>query len=456
MEESSTKTPFLANAVPDAGRLVLEGWESVASLLPPDLEESARATGALVRRRGVRRALDLLWMVLLYAWCDLSLRLVGARCALLQVAHLSDVAILNRLRHSVTWLGTLVVQMWQRQQVRLIPLEGVRLRLVDATVVSRPGSRGTDWRVHLSLDLGHLCLDGVEVTSAHGGESLARFPSRPGDIAVVDRGLAFVRSLEPSLQAGGDWVARISWQNLPLEDEEGNRFDLVARLRKAFQDPSPEPQECQVWLPTSGGRYPLRLIAAPLPQEAAERARCRARESAKKKGHTPDQRTLWACGFLLVLTTLRSDQWPASLVLDLYRIRWQVEVLFKRLKGLLHLEGLRAQDPALAQAYLLGKILGVLLLDVLTHLATQEVAAWFTSLDRPVSPWRLTALLWEHLRQRVWGTVSWETLWEQLPRLQRFLCDAPRKRRQQLAYARSFLMNSCPLVKVPLCTAVLS
>jgi hypothetical protein len=379
--------------------------------------------------------LDLLWIVFLYAWYDLSLRLVGAHCALPQRASLSDVAILNRLRHSVPWLGTLVVQLWQPPRVRLIRLEGVRLRLVDATVVSRPGSRGTDWRVHLSLDLGHLCLDGVEVTSAQGGESLARFPSRPGDIAVVDRGLAFVRSLEASLQAGGDWVARISWQNLPLQDAEGNRLDLVARLRKAFQNATAEPQECQVWLPTSGGRYPLRLIAAPLPQEAAERARRQAREAAKKKGHTPDQRTLWACGFLLVLTTLPADPWPASLVLELYRIRWQVEVLFKRLKGLFHLEGLRAQDPALAQAYLLGKILGVLLVDALIHRATQEVAAWFTSLDRPVSPWRLTAFLWEALRHRVLGAVSWETLWEQLPRLQRFLCDAPRKRRQQLARA---------------------
>jgi hypothetical protein len=121
----------------------------------------------------------------------------------------------------------------------------------------------------------------------------------------------------------------------------------------------------------------------------------------------------------------------------------QVEMLFKRLKGLFHLEGLRAQDPALAQAYLLGKILGVLLVDALVHRTTQGVAAWFTSLDRPVSRWRLTAFLWEALRHRVLGTVSWEALWEQLPRLQRFLCDAPRKRRQQLARGRFFL-NTVP------------
>jgi hypothetical protein len=445
MEEFSTETSLVANSVSGSGRVVLERWESLATILPADLEASARATAALVRRRGVRQALDLLRVILLYAWCDWSLRLVGARGVLLGLADLSDVAILNRLRHSTTWLGVLLVQLLQRRRVRLRQQDGVRLRLVDATVVSRPGSRGTDWRVHVSLDLGHLCLDGVEVTSAQGGESLARFPGQPGDIDVADRGYAFVSSLEPDLVAGAKCVVRINWQNLPLQDEEGQRIDMAAWLRKAFRGSVTGTREGEVWLCTSQGRFPLRLVAGALPQEAAERARHRARESAKKKGRTPDQRTLWACGFVLLVTTLPTDSWPAPQVLDLYRIRWQVEMLFKRLKGLLHLDRLRAQDPHLAQTYLLGKILGALMLDALTHTAAQQVSDWFTSLDRPVSPWRLAALLWEQLRHTVQGNVSWETVYQELPRLQRFLCDSPRKRRQQLAHARFFLklLSAC-------------
>jgi hypothetical protein len=101
--------------------------------------------------------------------------------------------------------------------------------------------------------------------------------------------------------------------------------------------------------------------------------------------------TLFAAGLVLLLTNLPLDTWPAARILVLYRIRWQVEMLFKHFKGLLHLDGLRAQDPRLAQAYLRGKLLGALLLDELTQASTAYVPDWFTSLERPVSPWRLTA-----------------------------------------------------------------
>ncbi|MGQ9585236.1 MAG: hypothetical protein ACUVXG_07540 [Anaerolineae bacterium] len=87
----------------------------------------------------------------------------------------------------------------------------------------------------------------------------------------------------------------------------------------------------------------------------------------------------------------------------------------------------------------MGKVLEALLLDALTHNAIQQVSDRFTSLNRPVSPWRLTTLLWEQLRHTVQGSMSWETFREQCPRLQRFLCNSPRKRRQQLAHARFFL-----------------
>ena len=136
-------------------------------------------------------------------------------------------------------------------------------------------------------------------------------------------------------------------------------------------------------------------------------------------------RTLFAAGLVLLLTNLPLDTWPAARILVLYRIRWQVEMLFKRFKGLLHLDGLRAQDPRLAQTSLLGKLLGAVLLDELTQASTACVPDWFTSLERPVSPWRLTACWYDQLRNLVRGQISLAQVLDRLPRLQRFLCDSP-------------------------------
>jgi len=87
---------------------------------------------------------------------------------------------------------------------------------MDGTRVSHPDSKGTDWVLHLSLHAGHLCLDGVEVTDAHSGETLARYPVRPDEIGVADCGYAYASSLGPGLVSGGRLVVRMGWQNLTL------------------------------------------------------------------------------------------------------------------------------------------------------------------------------------------------------------------------------------------------
>src|SRR5690606_39366243 len=66
----------------------------------------------------------------------------------------------------------------------------LRVRLIDASVITRPGSTGTDWRVHLSFDVGAGRVDGFDITDAHGGETLVRHPAAPDEIEVADRGYA--------------------------------------------------------------------------------------------------------------------------------------------------------------------------------------------------------------------------------------------------------------------------
>lgn len=419
--------------------VVDEQWAAVLQMLPEDLdlEATAKETKALLRKREIKGAADLLRLVWAYAVCDWSLRLVGVWCAVLHLAHLSDTAILNRLRHCPVWLGRIIARLLDVQHVPLPQFPGVRVRLMDASGASRPGSSGTDWVIHASLDLGRLCLDGLEVTDAHGAETMARYPPQANEIRVGDRGYAYARSMGPVLSSGSGLVVRVNWQSVPLEHQEGSRVDLIAFLRSI--SPQQPVVEQRVWMQTPQGRFPLRFIVTMLPQEAADRARQRMRKTYRRKGKTPDARTLFAAGFTMVVSNLPLELWPAEHVLRLYRLRWQVELLFKRLKSLLHLDHLRAQDPQLAQTYLLGKLLAALLLDRLTHHVRRLCPEWFQSLTRPVSVWRLTALLYDTFRNLVRGDITLVQLFQALPHLGRFLCDSPRRRPQQLAQARSFL-----------------
>jgi hypothetical protein len=412
-------------------RHMLADWaepdlQQLRQVLPQELDQLAQDTKALVRQRRMKGALALLRLVLAYAMCDWSLRLVGAWASLQQIAEVSDVALLYRFRQCGTWLGVLVTRVLQQRNQYLSELGGVRLRLVDASVISQPGSQGTDWRIHASLDLGKMCLDGVELTDGHSGESLVRFEARADEIWVGDQGYAVAKGLGSALADLRRLLVRINWQNLRLYALTGERLDVLGWLKSLTRI-----TERQVTLPTPSGDFELRLIACPLPAAEAEQARERVRKRAHKKGKNPNPNTL--------LTNLPADTWEASRILWIYRLRWQIELQFKRLKGLLHFDHLRAQDPRLAQTYLLAKILAALLMDTLVQQAEEQNPAMFQCLQRPVSRWRLDALLWQSLRDTLVGSLSVSKILAKFASLQRYLCDTPRARTQQLAWARRFL-----------------
>jgi hypothetical protein len=418
--------------------MVNEEWAEVLMTLPVDLEETARQTKALQRRREIKQAVDLLRLVLAYCVCDWPLRLVGLWVTLKNIGYLSDVAIMRRLQKAKPWLEFLVGAMLKARQLDLTAAYPVRVRIVDGSSISIPGSQGTDYRLHLSLDLKSQRNDGVAVTDVHGAETLARFPSRLGDIWLADRGYALCPGVGAVLETQGDVVVRIGWATFPMEKREGMAFDLFAWLR---QMPIAEPSEHPVSICTPQGRFFLRLIAQRLPQEAAEKNRRRMRTRASRKGRTPDRRTLEAAGYIFLVTSLPTEVWTAVHVLALYRLRWQVELIFKRLKSILDLDHLRAKGPILAQTYLLGKILAALIIEAMADQVAQRHPALFTDTQRPVSAWRWTSIGRDFLYHAVRGHVSWRTFLDKVATLSRYLCVSPRRKRQNQAMAARTMLD---------------
>ena len=145
-----------------------QSWEDLEEKLGIDLERTAKETQAIQQKREISSGKDFLRLILFYATSDWSLRLVAAWAVLNRIGSLSDEALLKRLRNSKAWIGKLIFLLMQRRVSALKCLPGIRLRVVDATTINIPGSKGIDWRLHLSFDLGNLCLDGLEITDRIG------------------------------------------------------------------------------------------------------------------------------------------------------------------------------------------------------------------------------------------------------------------------------------------------
>lgn len=418
--------------------LLESSFEKLEEASGVNLASSAREQGAFVRGREIQCVQDLLRMNLIYGVKNLSYTEMAEWALLQGIGDLSGVAVRQRLRNCEAWLRWLIGQILEQRCGKLKDLPGWQVRLQDATVISRPGSHGTDARLHLQLDLGQMCVSGVDLTDAKGGENLERFEAHPQEIRVADRGYAFARGMGPILR-DGYLVVRTNWQSLPWLNAAGERFDLCAWLRQLSQA-----AETTVFVDTPQGRYPVRLLAAPLAPDKAEAARRRARQAARKKHYQVSENTLLAAGFLLLLTNLPDELWGRELVFWLYRLRWQIELQFKRYKSLLCLDQVRALDPTMLQVQLLCKILAVLLLDALTLQVRLQQPDWFTDPHRPLSFWRLTQLLWAGLQQLICGVFSLARFFACLPALDRHLRSAPRKRQNQLAWAMAALERSDP------------
>jgi hypothetical protein len=239
---------------------------------------------------------------------------------------------------------------------------GPTFRIHDATVLSIPGSEGTDWRLHAVYDPAQCCLRRVEITDQHGGERLDRDRPQPGDIVCGDRGLAHARGIHAVSEAGAYVLLRMHWQNIRLHDAQGQSVDMDQRLERADLGEA----GTTVYVPFEGkDPLPARLLLHPLPPEAASRNRQRLRRKAAKKGRTPSATALRLAGYFCVLTTLPESLASADVVLELYRVRWQIELFFKRCKGLLHFDQLRAFDPDLVRTYCLAKLMEVALIQCL-------------------------------------------------------------------------------------------
>jgi len=333
-------------------------WAFVHTLLPSDLEQSARASRALVRCRNVPDAAALMRMALAYAVSDLSLKDVAAWAKGLGLAEITGPGLFYRLREAESWLELVLAQTLQ-DQVGAGVGSGMCLRVVDATVMNGPGAVGTEWRAHVLIDPGTGNFRAVQLTDASGGEGYGRYRASAGEVLLGDRAYATARGVWAVASAGAHVVARMNPQTIRLcnlqrerillRNEEG-RVPRVGGVEFDVLMPIPP-------APTKSHKsWPLARAVAWVPARAVA-ARTRLGE------------VIW------LLTTLPAEQAMPEQLMQLYRLRWQIELFFKRLKSLLHLDTLPSRQGPTAKSWMLARFLAAALAQALVQPAG------------PLSPW---------------------------------------------------------------------
>lgn len=330
-----------------------EDWVVIERMLPAGWQDKARELRALFIPKEFKDASTLLRVMLIHLSDGCSLRETAMRARAGGLVSVSDVALLKRLRKCGHWFQWISEQLSRRLSGSALPvLPGRRIRLVDASVVCEPGATGSTWRLHYGLDLSNLCCDEVHVTDVTVGESLTQYEVKRGDVMMADRGLAHRRGIRHVVSHAGDVIVRMNLTNVPLEDEAGQEWVLLPKLRKLRVG---QAGDWQAWIRDKNGRIAVRVCALKKSAAQTRKSQDKVRQEANKKQNVLQPQTLEAAGYVIVLTTLMEP--AADTILELYRCRWQVELAFKRLKSLLQLGHLKKTDPEGAKAWLQGKLL---------------------------------------------------------------------------------------------------
>ncbi len=158
-----------------------------------------------------------------------------------------------------------------------------------------------------------------------------------------------------------DVVARLNPHTLRVCGPDRRVIKLLSRARRV---PKVGAIEFDIMIPIPPAKrskkshksWPLKKAIAWIPARAVA-------------GRTRTGEVIW------VVTTLDRTQASALQVLELYRVRWQIELLFKRLKSLLLLDALPPRQGPTAKSWMLARLLAAAL------------AQKLETPSGPLSPW---------------------------------------------------------------------
>lgn len=411
-------------------------FEAFLKELPEGCLGMAREFKAFARGRKVKTPAELLRLVMLYCGLDAALREAAGDFALLR-ERITDTAVRKRLLACGPWLKAVLRRMMPALDA---PAVAFRLLAVDSTALTGTGPDGVAFRVHLVLDLAGLTLHEAHAAGVEEAEGLGRHPFVAGDVVLADRGYCHPASI---LELGGCQVrvvVRVNPVAMPLcrrqEDEAApgpgrDRLDLAGHLRGVAADRA----SLSVWL--RGGKRAGRgwVHARRLPPEAAEAARRRCRQNAQRKGRTPGADTLYLAGWMLAFTTVPPGELDADAVLELYRTRWQVELMFKRLKSLLDLDALRTRPKSrLGEVWIHGKLLYAL---VVERRLGRALGPDWRRMDKPreATPWRFLKMIRGQVDAWILEAHRWKP--ENWPACFDVVKERPRRRKLQTLPARA-------------------
>jgi hypothetical protein len=194
------------------------------------------------------------------------------------------------------------------------------------------GSDKTDYRLHYAVGLFDLGMKEMALTGTETGEKARNFKSfGDGDIVTGDRAYCSKQGIEYLLERKSGFLFRFGTKRFHVYNLQGRRVNILGYFKGLKPGESGEQTLCYEH---EGVRKPLRFCVLRKTKEAEKKVLEPLRKIRMRKyGDKELSEAQKAYNRYVILVTSVTDASP-ELLLDLYRQRWQIEMVFKRLKSL--------------------------------------------------------------------------------------------------------------------------
>jgi len=343
----------------------MENIEQIYEMLPEGWREAARERKALLRSRNIQSAEELLRLIFLYQTEGGS---YGLTSALTQISEgqksLNKNATLKRIVNSADWLEWMCTNLCRQEGFIVEPpewLKDYRVCIVDASDYSVKGSRGTDFRFHYMMELFTLNTVEMYFTPAKEGETLTRYQNiGKGDLVIADRVYGTVKGITHLVEHDVDFVLRLKADSFNLYTSNGEKFDLTAELKNWE---GKKRLNLSLHYKKGNTLKPVRICALAKTEEAFQKSQRQTKKANPGRKDPSALQDIWN-RYVVVATSL-PEEITTDQVLELYRMRWQIELVFKRFKSIFSGREFSARKEKAVKAWFYGKLLIAILCETI-------------------------------------------------------------------------------------------
>jgi hypothetical protein len=186
-------------------------------------------------------------------------------------------------------------------------------------------------------------------------------PCLPGSLRISDLGYFNVEVFAQIDQDEAFFLSRLNTQTALFDPDGGERIDVLAWLQSTETNRFERPVLLGLEM-----RLPVRLFVTRLPQEVADERRRKAQEAARRKGRTLSPRHLALLNWSLYITNAPPELLSPEEAVRLYRVRWQIELIFKVWKSEAQLDRVAGRRRPRVLCELYAKLIGVIITHVLS------------------------------------------------------------------------------------------